>query len=242
MWRNYIPCVTVGIEFVQLYALVVVQVIFLARRRGTNTSLRVAVQEATLKWLPIAMVTSFLVFPSVSALAEERKRVAPPGEGVGSGGPGSLRFGNHVKRSQLRGGRGMLGGRGGRGMLGGRGGGGMMGRGAAAAAAAAGSGAPDPLVAVHESLDDDGVAPVGTFVREGEPICCVVNDETGETHTTKHKESEPAFVQTVRALGPRDSSGQPVQVGGVGGSYGAAAGREKGCQHALLLSSRRRSL
>ena len=49
------------------------------------------------------------------------------------------------------------------------------------------------------------------FIREGS-ICCVVDDLTGQAYPTKHKDSEPAFIQTV-PLGlviPRESRPKEV--------------------------------
>lgn len=55
---------------------------------------------------------------------------------------------------------------------------------------------------VHPSLGEDGLPEVGSFVEEGDPLYCVVDDLSGKDRVGKHKEKERAYVQTVRALGP----------------------------------------
>ena len=65
LFQMVTPFVFVG----GIYVLVVVQVAVLAKRRGMIPGVRTLFHDAALKWLPLAQVTSFLVFPSVSALA-----------------------------------------------------------------------------------------------------------------------------------------------------------------------------
>jgi len=51
------------------------------------------------------------------------------------------------------------------------------------------------------SLDADGLPPVGTLVREGDPLYAVYDTVTGKTKVIKHKGSEPAYVEAVAVLG-----------------------------------------
>ena len=60
---------------------------------------------------------------------------------------------------------------------------------------------------LYPSLGDDGLPEVGTWVKEGEPLYCVVDDLTGKDRTGKHKEKESACIQSVRLLG-QPSSGK----------------------------------
>jgi DNA-directed RNA polymerase I subunit RPA2 len=148
-------------------------------------------------------------------LAEERKRSAKPGSGTGGGG---LKFGNYAPRNKL--GRSQqppkL-----RSSDDGDGGGGDD----------DGGGDGHAEVKVYAALDDDGLPHVGDFVREGDPLVCVVDELTGEAKAAlKHKENEPAYVQCVRALGAVDSAGGGAGGGGGGGSSssnGSTAGGSK---------------
>ncbi|CAN0281350.1 unnamed protein product, partial [Discosporangium mesarthrocarpum] len=54
---------------------------------------------------------------------------------------------------------------------------------------------------LYESLDLDGLLPVGSWVKPGDAMYCVMDEVTGKTQTGKHKESEKACVETVRAVG-----------------------------------------
>lgn len=53
----------------------------------------------------------------------------------------------------------------------------------------------------YKTLGPDGFPEVGSLLKEGEPLYCVVDELTGKERVGKHKEKEPAYVQTVRALG-----------------------------------------
>jgi DNA-directed RNA polymerase I subunit RPA2 len=59
---------------------------------------------------------------------------------------------------------------------------------------------------VHDDLDEDGLARVGTYVEEGDPLYCIVDEVTGKDKVGKHKESEKAYVQSIRALGTDSGS------------------------------------
>jgi len=123
-------------------------------------------------------------------LAEEKKRSAKPG--AGSGG-GTLKFSNFTSKSKLHPKQGAKNdGEEGDEEEGGLG---------------ASRGAADEQVAVYDSLDDDGLPHVGDLVREGEPLVCIVDELTGAASAVKHKEAEPAFVQSVRALGTGTDGG-----------------------------------
>ena len=54
---------------------------------------------------------------------------------------------------------------------------------------------------LHPSLGEDGLPEVGTWVKEGDPLYCVVDELTGRDTVKKHKEKETACIQTVRYLG-----------------------------------------
>lgn len=51
------------------------------------------------------------------------------------------------------------------------------------------------------TLDADGIAPVGSRVKAGDPLCAFVDGATGKTHLEKYKGDEIAFVDEVRAIG-----------------------------------------
>ena len=52
----------------------------------------------------------------------------------------------------------------------------------------------------YQSLDKDGLPPVGVMVREGEPLCSIINESTGKSRAMKHKGSEPAYIDEVRMV------------------------------------------
>jgi DNA-directed RNA polymerase I subunit RPA2 len=54
---------------------------------------------------------------------------------------------------------------------------------------------------VYPNLGEDGLPEVGTWVKEGDSIYCVVDELTGRDRPGKHKEKESACIQTVRLLG-----------------------------------------
>lgn len=56
---------------------------------------------------------------------------------------------------------------------------------------------------VYESLDEDGLPPIGLHVREGDPLYCYVDETTKSHRVVKHKDLEPAYVEEVRLLGPK---------------------------------------
>lgn len=59
---------------------------------------------------------------------------------------------------------------------------------------------------VAESLDDDGLPPIGLYVKEGDPLYVVVDEVTGKVKVGRHKSSEPAYVEEVRLLGSGNGS------------------------------------
>ena len=65
----------------------------------------------------------------------------------------------------------------------------------------------------HESLDIDGLPLEGQYVEYGDPLVCIVDLNTGESHVTKHKDSERAYVQTVRVIGGSKVSSRPDESG-----------------------------
>ena len=54
---------------------------------------------------------------------------------------------------------------------------------------------------LYPNLGEDGLPEVGTWVDEGDPIYCVVDELTGRDRPGKHKEKEKACIQAVRLLG-----------------------------------------
>lgn len=54
---------------------------------------------------------------------------------------------------------------------------------------------------LYPTLGEDGLPEIGTWVKEGDPIYCVVDELTGRDKAGKHKEKEAACVQQVRLLG-----------------------------------------
>jgi len=54
---------------------------------------------------------------------------------------------------------------------------------------------------LYPALGEDGLPEVGTWVEEGDPIYCVVDELTGRDRPGKHKEKEKACIQSVRLLG-----------------------------------------
>lgn len=54
-----------------------------------------------------------------------------------------------------------------------------------------------------DSLDNDGLPFEGEILEQGDPICCFVDDITGEHRVIKHKDIERAYVSVVRVLGPK---------------------------------------
>lgn len=58
---------------------------------------------------------------------------------------------------------------------------------------------------IVESLDMDGLPPIGLHVTEGDALYCVVDATTGRAKIGRHKDSEPAYVEEVRLLGVDNS-------------------------------------
>jgi len=54
---------------------------------------------------------------------------------------------------------------------------------------------------LYPTLGEDGLPEIGNWVKEGDPIYCVVDELTGRDRAGKHKEKEAACVQSVRLLG-----------------------------------------
>jgi DNA-directed RNA polymerase I subunit RPA2 len=51
------------------------------------------------------------------------------------------------------------------------------------------------------SLDSDGLPSVGRLVREGDPLYCIYDTVTGKTRVVKHKDAEPAYIESVTLMG-----------------------------------------
>lgn len=53
----------------------------------------------------------------------------------------------------------------------------------------------------HESLEMDGFPQVGSYIEKGDPYYCVINDVEDRDRPGKHKDTERAYVQSVRMIG-----------------------------------------
>lgn len=63
---------------------------------------------------------------------------------------------------------------------------------------------------MYPTLGEDGLPEVGTWVDEGDPLYCVVDELTGRERAGKHKEKEKACIQSVRLLGQPGTSKDKV--------------------------------
>lgn len=63
---------------------------------------------------------------------------------------------------------------------------------------------------LYPNLGEDGLPEVGTWVVEGDPIYCVVDELTGRDRPGKHKEKEKACIQSVRLLGQSGTSKEKI--------------------------------
>ena len=59
---------------------------------------------------------------------------------------------------------------------------------------------------LYPNLGEDGLPEVGTWVKEGETLYCVIDELTGKDRAGKHKEKETACIQHVRILGQTAST------------------------------------
>lgn len=60
------------------------------------------------------------------------------------------------------------------------------------------------------SLENDGLPGEGQIIGPGHPICCMVDTVSGRQRIIRHKDSERAFVDSVRVLGTGSSSKKPA--------------------------------
>jgi DNA-directed RNA polymerase I subunit RPA2 len=65
---------------------------------------------------------------------------------------------------------------------------------------------------LHTKLELDGLPQVGGVVEKGDPLYCVVNDVDNRDNVGKHKESETAYVQSVRMVGSDNGDSQENKV------------------------------
>lgn len=70
----------------------------------------------------------------------------------------------------------------------------------------AGSGASP----ICPSLDADGLPQIGAWIKPGDPLYCIVDEDTGKVTTGKHKDTEMACVETIRAVGPLGMNKEPL--------------------------------
>eukprot|EP01033_Poteriospumella_lacustris_P006155 gene6155-4419_t len=64
---------------------------------------------------------------------------------------------------------------------------------------------------IVEELDIDGLPLVGTLLKEGDPMFCLIDTTTGEHRVITHHDAEAAYVQAVRIVGPTASSGRSAR-------------------------------
>ncbi|CAM9179419.1 unnamed protein product [Chrysoparadoxa australica] len=62
----------------------------------------------------------------------------------------------------------------------------------------------------HEGLDHDGLPLVGSWVKEGDPLWCAIDEQTGGVKVGKHKGAEKACVESVRLLGSDGLNKDPL--------------------------------
>jgi DNA-directed RNA polymerase I subunit RPA2 len=84
---------------------------------------------------------------------------------------------------------------------------------AGAAPSAAGPIRVRPGDKVFETLDEDGLPPVGLLVKEGDPLYSYLDVVTSTHRVVRHKEIEPAYVDEVRVLGPTGTSSAAANTG-----------------------------
>jgi DNA-directed RNA polymerase I subunit RPA2 len=75
---------------------------------------------------------------------------------------------------------------------------------------------------VYESLDEDGLPPLGLLVREGDPLYVYFDATTDEHRVVRHKDIEPAYVDEVRLLGSK-SAGSGAGAGAGSGATASAS-------------------
>jgi len=61
---------------------------------------------------------------------------------------------------------------------------------------------------VHNKLEIDGLPEIGSYVDKGDSLYCVLNDVENKDRVGKHKESERAYVQSVRMFGSEKGDSQ----------------------------------
>ncbi|KAI9168642.1 hypothetical protein H9P43_008015 [Blastocladiella emersonii ATCC 22665] len=64
----------------------------------------------------------------------------------------------------------------------------------------------------HEKLEADGLPAVGTLIKTGDPLACIIDEVTGKHRLSKYKGLEDAYVDTVRVLGNDSGDGQCTKV------------------------------
>jgi DNA-directed RNA polymerase I subunit RPA2 len=63
---------------------------------------------------------------------------------------------------------------------------------------------------LFEDLDADGLPTVGARLEEGQVLYAAVDDVTGDVSVGRHKDSEVAYVETVRLLGEDSQAAEPL--------------------------------
>ena len=68
---------------------------------------------------------------------------------------------------------------------------------------------------VESRLDADGLPPVGTQLKQGDPVYVVADTVDGSHRVSKHKDAEPAVVESVRVLGATKANKAEEAAGGI---------------------------
>jgi DNA-directed RNA polymerase I subunit RPA2 len=63
-------------------------------------------------------------------------------------------------------------------------------------------------------LDPDGLPYAGQVIKNGDPLCCIVNSTTLQARYEKHKEGEDAYVDQVTVCGDEGAAGAAAKAGG----------------------------
>jgi DNA-directed RNA polymerase I subunit RPA2 len=61
---------------------------------------------------------------------------------------------------------------------------------------------------VHNKLEIDGLPEIGSYVDKDDPLYCVLNEVENKDRVGKHKESERAYVQSIRMFGSEKEDSQ----------------------------------
>ncbi len=60
----------------------------------------------------------------------------------------------------------------------------------------------DYVLCIADKLDEDGLVHIGQRIEFGDPLYCVIDDTNKRAKIVKHKNLEPAIVDTIRIISP----------------------------------------